>query len=72
MTGSEVRIDDGEPIDRALKRFKKMVERSGLRSEMRRHEYYEKPSERRKRKEEAAKRAHRRRLRQGDGRSDKE
>ena len=63
MTGIEIILDDGEPLERALKRFKKRIERSGLRSEMRRHEYYEKPSERRKRKIEAARRAQRRRMR---------
>ena len=63
MAGIEVQVDDGEPIERALKRFKKRVERSGLRAEMKRNEYYEKPSERRKRKMEAARRAQRRRMR---------
>jgi small subunit ribosomal protein S21 len=63
MAGIEVILDENEPIDKALKRFKKRVERSGLRAEMKRHEYYEKPSERRKRKLEAARRAQRRRQR---------
>jgi len=68
MAGIEVHVDQGEPIERVLKRFKKRVERSGLRAEMRRHEYYEKPSERRKRKMEAARRAQRRRMRALDRR----
>lgn len=63
MAGIEIVVSDDESIERALKRFKKRVERSGLRAEMKRHEYYEKPSERRKRKLEAARRAQRRRMR---------
>ena len=63
MAGIEVLLDENEPIDKALKRFKKRVERSGLRAEMKRHEYYEKPSERRKRKMQAARRAQLRRQR---------
>jgi small subunit ribosomal protein S21 len=44
----EVRRD--EPIDKALKRFKRICEREGLIKTIRRAEYYEKPSERRRRK----------------------
>lgn len=35
----------------ALRRFKKLVERSGLKRELRKHEYYEKPCEQRNQKE---------------------
>lgn len=65
MSGIEVVLDENEPLERALKRFKREVEKSGLRAEMRKHEYFEKPSERRKRKMEAARRKVRRKLRQG-------
>ncbi len=34
-----------ESIHQALRRFRKLVERSGRRKEMRRREYYQKPSE---------------------------
>jgi small subunit ribosomal protein S21 len=46
-----MRVHDREPIGAALRRFKKLIERSGLKREMRAHEYYEKPCEERSRKE---------------------
>ncbi len=54
MLGVEVR--EGESIESALKRFKKECERDGVLTDYRRHERYEKPSERRKKKAAAAKR----------------
>lgn len=50
-----VRAKPNESIDSLLKRFKKAVERSGVLAELRRREYYEKPSIKRKRKQAAAK-----------------
>ncbi len=41
-------IHDNEPIDRALKKFRKLVDRSKVLREFRRHMYYEKPSVRRR------------------------
>ena len=38
-------IRDKETIQEAVRRFRKLVERSGIKKEMRRREYYEKPSE---------------------------
>lgn len=58
----EVRVEENEPIESALKRFKKMVQNSGLISEMKKREFYEKPSERRKKKEAAARKKQRRRM----------
>lgn len=46
-----MRLRSGEHIEGALKRFKKLIERSGIRTEMKRTAYYEKPSERRRRAE---------------------
>lgn len=57
-----VKVEEGEPIDRVLKRFKKECQKSGLQAELRRREYYEKPSVKRKRKIEAARRKARRRM----------
>lgn len=51
---SEVTIGDGESVDRALKAFKKKVERAGILKDLRRKREYEKPSEKRKRKEKLA------------------
>jgi small subunit ribosomal protein S21 len=44
-----MRVHDREPIGAALRRFKKLIERSGLKKELRKHEYYEKPCELRRR-----------------------
>jgi small subunit ribosomal protein S21 len=46
-----MRVHDREPIGSALRRFKKLIERSGMKKEIRAHEYYEKPCEIRSRKE---------------------
>ena len=46
-----MRIHDREHIGAALRRFKKLIERSGLKREIRAHEYYEKPCDARRRKE---------------------
>ena len=45
-----MRVHDREPIGAALRRFKKLLERSGMKRELRAHEYYEKPCEARRRK----------------------
>ncbi len=52
----EVIIDEGEPFEKALKKFKKKCEKAGILSDLRKHRHFEKPSERRKRKMNAAKR----------------
>ncbi len=62
MPGIEVTVTEGEPIDNALKRFKRLCEQSGLKAEIRRHEYYEKPSVKKKRKMEIARRNARRKM----------
>jgi small subunit ribosomal protein S21 len=51
-----VRVREGEPFERALKRFTKSCEKAGLMSDIKKHQQYEKPSERRKRKINAARR----------------
>ncbi|MDI3281237.1 MAG: 30S ribosomal protein S21 [Bacillota bacterium] len=53
---AEVRIGKGESIDSALRRFKKLCQKSGVLAEVRKREHYEKPSVRRKKKSEAARR----------------
>jgi len=49
-----VKIRSNEPFERAFKRFTKTCEKSGLLSEIRKHQHYEKPSEERKRKNKQA------------------
>ena len=51
---SEVRVKENESLDSALSRFKKSCARSGVIAEVRKREHYEKPSVRRKKKSEAA------------------
>jgi len=51
-----VKVRDGEHFERAFKRFTKACEKAGLMSEIKKHQHFEKPSERRKRKLNAAKR----------------
>jgi small subunit ribosomal protein S21 len=53
MAGIKVR--ENEPFENALRRFKKQCEKAGVLSEIRKREYYEKPSVKRKRKLLAAK-----------------
>lgn len=55
--GLKMRVHEREPIAAALRRFKKLVERSGLKRELRGHEYYEKPCEERSRKAASRRRA---------------
>ncbi|MCL5271419.1 MAG: 30S ribosomal protein S21 [bacterium] len=59
---SLVIVEDHEPIDKALRRFKKECQKVGILAEVRKREYYEKPSVKRKRKMEAARRKQRRRM----------
>ncbi len=47
-------LKDGEPIESALKRFKRECVNAGIQSEIKRREFFEKPSEKKKRKIEAA------------------
>lgn len=48
-------IRDGESFESALRRFKKQCERTGILSEVKKREYFEKPSVKRKKKILAAK-----------------
>ncbi len=43
-----VKVEEGESIDRALKRFKRRIERAGIMREVRERQFYKKPSERRR------------------------
>ena len=50
---AQVTLKQGEALDQALKRFKKMLQQDGTLKTARAHEYYEKPSDK-ARKEKAA------------------
>jgi small subunit ribosomal protein S21 len=56
---AEVRLGENESIESALRRFKKKIQKAGILSEVKRRERYEKPSLRRKRKQEAARKRNR-------------
>jgi small subunit ribosomal protein S21 len=47
---SEVKLKKGEPVEKALRRLKKKLDREGTLREARAHRHYEKPSEKRRRK----------------------
>jgi small subunit ribosomal protein S21 len=49
-----VRIRDGEAFEQAFRRFKKSCEKSGILSELKKREHFEKPSVRKKKKSIAA------------------
>ena len=51
---SEVRVRENESLESALKRFKRQCARAGVIQEDRKREHYEKPSVKRKKKAEAA------------------
>ena len=53
---SEIKVWENESLDNAIKRFKRQCARSGVLSEYRKREHYEKPSVKKKKKSEAAKR----------------
>ena len=52
---AQVTVKPGEPLETALKRFKKILQQDGILKAARAHEFYEKPSDKR-RKAEAARR----------------
>ncbi|HPE93479.1 MAG: 30S ribosomal protein S21 [Sphaerochaeta sp.] len=39
-----VKVDDNEPLEKSIKRFKRMVEKEGIIREWKKREYFEKPS----------------------------
>ena len=57
-----VKVKDNEPFDIALRRFKRSCEKAGVLSEVRRREFYEKPTQERKRKRAAAVKRHLKKL----------
>lgn len=58
-----VRIDDNEPLEKAIKKFKRMVEKEGIIREWKKREYFEKPSTIKNRKQKALERKQMKKLR---------
>ena len=66
-----VKVRENEPFDVALRRFKRSCEKVGILSEVRRREYYEKPTSVRKRKAAAAVKRHLKKLQRESRRFEK-
>ena len=58
---SNVIVKENETLDSALRRFKRSCQKSGVLAECRKREHYEKPSVKRKKKSEAARKNNRKR-----------
>ncbi len=58
-----VRLKENEPFEVAIRRFKRAIEKTGLLTELRAREFYEKPTTERKRKAAAAVKRHHKRIR---------
>ena len=58
-----IRLKENEPFEVAIRRFKRTVEKTGLLTELRAREFYEKPTAERKRKLAAAVKRHHKRMR---------
>ena len=54
FNGRKVELREGEDINRALRKFKNKVEDSGIMDELRKREFFEKPTTERKRRHGAA------------------
>ncbi len=65
----EYRLDEGEELDRALKKFRRKVQRAGIFRDIKKNRFYEKPSEAKRRKMKAAERRRKRRKRRATSRS---
>jgi small subunit ribosomal protein S21 len=65
----EYRLDEGEELDRALKKFRRKVQRAGIFRDIKKNRFYEKPSEAKRRKLKAAERRRKRRKRRATSRS---
>ena len=60
---AEVRLQEGEPLENALRRFKRKVQQDDIIKEFKRHSSYLKPGEKRRVKQALARRRHRKKAR---------
>ena len=58
-----IKVRENEPFEVAMRRFKRAIEKTGLLTELRSREFYEKPTSERKRKAAAAVKRHHKRIR---------
>jgi len=61
---TKITVYDGESFDNAMRRFRKSVERAGILRDVKKHDVYEKPSEKRKRRLIAARKKEMKRQRE--------
>ncbi len=62
---ARILIDDNEMLEKAIKRFKRMVEKEGIIREYKKREYFEKPSTIKNRKNKALQRKLMKKARKG-------
>ncbi len=60
---AEVRVQEGEPLENALRRFKRKVQTEDIIKEVKRHSFYLKPGEKRRVKEALARKRNRKKVR---------
>jgi small subunit ribosomal protein S21 len=63
MSLAEIRLQEGESLENALRRFKRKVMTEDIIKEVKRHSYYQKPGERRRVKQALAQKRARKKLR---------
>ena len=63
---TKVELRKGEELEKALRKFKTKVRREGLIDEIKKREFYEKPSQRKRKQQEAAKRREHKRRREAE------
>ncbi len=64
---AEVYVNEGEPLDSALRRFKRKVQQQDIIKEVKRHSYYMKPGEKRRLKQALARKRSRKKQRRPPG-----
>ena len=64
---AEVRLQDGESLENALRRFKRRVQQEDIIKEVKRHSFYLKPGEKKRVKQALARKRSRKRVRRYDG-----
>ena len=60
---AEVRVQEGEPLENALRRFKRKVQQEDIIKEVKRHSFYLKPGEKKRVKEALARKRNRKKVR---------
>ncbi len=60
---AEVRVQEGESLENALRRFKRKVQQEDIIKEVKRHSYYLKPGEKRRTKQALARKRNRKKMR---------